>query len=285
MLHQLIQLKCPDTDEKLIFDDDNLKTKSGKKYKVVNTIPILIPDKAGKKYIEHYEKDAEIYDYFARRESLATHQEERRLREMISSYIPKKSEIILDVGSGGAWLASKFVDKKRKVISMDISQKNIELALQKVDHPNHFGLIADALHLPIIDNQLDCIVASEVIEHVTDPKIFVEKLFTVLKPGGKLIITTPNKEEIKYILCIHCNQPTPLSAHLHSFDESAILQIIDSKNLKSSQWKTFINNYLNKARFNVLFQFLPFRLWRFFDYMANKIFNKPTRLMVIFEKA
>ena len=122
MLHKIIQLKCPDTSEKLIIDNDKLKTETGKTYEVVNTIPILLPDKEGKEYIEHYEKDAEVYDYFARRESLATHQEERRLREMISSQIPKSSETILDVGSGGAWLATKFVNNQRKVISMDISQ-------------------------------------------------------------------------------------------------------------------------------------------------------------------
>ena len=65
----------------------------------------------------------------------------------------------------------------------------------------------------------DIIVASEIIEHVYDPKMFIDCLLDILKPSGKIIITTPYNEKIPLSLCVHCNQLTPGNAHLHSFNE------------------------------------------------------------------
>ena len=45
----------------------------------------------------------------------------------------------------------------------------------------------------IESDSLDFVVSFQVIEHIEDDKFFVEEIFRVLKPGGKLILTTPNK--------------------------------------------------------------------------------------------
>jgi SAM-dependent methyltransferase len=42
--------------------------------------------------------------------------------------------------------------------------------------------------------QYDVVLATEVIEHVEDPVSFIGSFLEVLKPGGKIIITTPNKD-------------------------------------------------------------------------------------------
>ena len=286
MLYNLLKLKCPKTNEPLIIKGNFLYSTGNIKYEIKNNIPVLLPDKEkpGMEYIEQYQKDPEVYDYFAERELQATKVEEKRLREYIYHKIPKNAETILDVGSGCAWLAHKAIKKKKIVISMDISYKNVSQALTNVSHSNHYGLVADALHLPIEQGQIDCIVASEVIEHVTDPELFIKNLFQSLKPGGSLIITTPYKERIKQILCIHCNKLTPLSAHLHSFDENKLINLNQSQELQSSSWKAFNNNYLNKLRLNVLLSFIGFNTWKLIDSLVNKVFRKPTRLMVIFKK-
>jgi SAM-dependent methyltransferase len=43
-------------------------------------------------------------------------------------------------------------------------------------------------------SEYDVVIATEVIEHVEDPKSFIGAFLEVLKPGGKIIITTPNKD-------------------------------------------------------------------------------------------
>ncbi|HHP7242066.1 MAG TPA: class I SAM-dependent methyltransferase [Cyclobacteriaceae bacterium] len=44
------------------------------------------------------------------------------------------------------------------------------------------------------DETFDCVVTFHVIEHIEDDKQFLKEIFRVLKPGGKAIITTPNRK-------------------------------------------------------------------------------------------
>jgi 2-polyprenyl-3-methyl-5-hydroxy-6-metoxy-1,4-benzoquinol methylase len=51
----------------------------------------------------------------------------------------------------------------------------------------------DALDLSFDDGVFDCVIALEVIEHIDDDDKFVSESLRVLRPGGKLIFTTPNR--------------------------------------------------------------------------------------------
>jgi SAM-dependent methyltransferase len=53
--------------------------------------------------------------------------------------------------------------------------------------------LEDALDLSFADSSFDCVIALEVIEHVSDENKFVAEGLRVLRPGGKLIFTTPNR--------------------------------------------------------------------------------------------
>lgn len=55
---------------------------------------------------------------------------------------------------------------------------------------NIFNGILD--NAPILENSLDVIHLSHVIEHVNEPDKFVKMIFTLLKPGGVAYCTTPN---------------------------------------------------------------------------------------------
>lgn len=46
--------------------------------------------------------------------------------------------------------------------------------------------------IPLRSNSIDIILASDVLEHLTDPFIFTGEIFRALKPGGFLILDTPN---------------------------------------------------------------------------------------------
>lgn len=295
-------LACPDCSEELITNeavngegkrekgegnDFELLCRNCKAmFEVKNSIPVLLPlttDSQGMKYIEHYEKDAELFDYFESRECQATEHEERRLREYIVSKIPPECNVVLDVGSGGAWLSDVFDYNKHNLISFDISKKNITQTLKAQSNENHFGVVGDALNPPFIKNSIDCIVASEIIEHLTKPNDFVNKMINILAPGGHLIISTPYKEVIPQYLCIHCNQMTPKNAHLHSFDEKKLTSLFDM-NTGSIRYFIFGNKALTVLRTHVLLQFLPFLLWKFIDKIANLILKKPAHIIIVYQK-
>lgn len=47
--------------------------------------------------------------------------------------------------------------------------------------------------LPLADNSFDFVISFQVIEHIQDDRLFLREINRVLKPGGKFIVTTPNK--------------------------------------------------------------------------------------------
>lgn len=57
--------------------------------------------------------------------------------------------------------------------------------------PRCTDVVADALALPFASSHFDCILASEVMEHLRDPFVFVKELSRTLKPGGAIILTVP----------------------------------------------------------------------------------------------
>lgn len=235
-------------------------------------------------YKEHYQHDAETYDYFKEAESPAERQEHERLHQYILSQIPSDAGWILDTGCGGGWLAKALQHRNKHVISMDISDINPIKATKNAPYPTHFGLVADVFELPLKDQSIDCIIASEIIEHVPDPKRFLESLFAALRPGGKIIVTTPYNEKIQYSLCIHCNQLTPHNAHLHSFTESSIGKFLPA-GANNVSARVFNNKILVRLGIQRLFSFLPLPLWNAIDSLCNALTKKRAyRLMLVFGK-
>lgn len=47
-------------------------------------------------------------------------------------------------------------------------------------------------HLPFDDEQFDCVVSIDVLEHLADDQPFLQELRRILRPGGRAIVTVPN---------------------------------------------------------------------------------------------
>jgi 2-polyprenyl-3-methyl-5-hydroxy-6-metoxy-1,4-benzoquinol methylase len=233
-------------------------------------------------YVEHYKIDAEEFDYFEERTGATAH-DERRVHEYILSKVKKNVKNILDVGAGSAWVAQHFKSSEVNVVSLDISLLNVKKAKSLVPTINHTQLVADSFKLPFGNYTFDCVIASEIIEHVVDPRMFIEELFRVVRPSGNLIITTPYKEKLRYYLCVHCNKKTPIHAHIHSFDEQILLKIAP-ENIRFSNHFIFGNKYLIFLRTYILLKYFPFRLWKLIDSFFNKIKNVPVHIMVEYFK-
>ena len=235
-------------------------------------------------YKEHYQQDAETYDYFKETENPIEREEHNRLHEYILAQIPASSSWILDVGCGGGWLAGALKAKNKKVISMDISDINPIRATKNEPYPTHYGLVADVFELPIKEASIDCIVASEIIEHVSDPKRFLGALYTALKPGGKIVVTTPYNERILQSLCIHCNHLTPHNAHQHSFTEYSIKRYLPA-NVAHCETTVFNNKVLVRLGLQRLMGWLPLGTYKGIDKLANALTKKRAyRLMLVIQK-
>lgn len=234
-------------------------------------------------YISHYQTDAEEFDYFEERIGPAKH-EEKRVHEVILSQIPRDSKLILDVGCGSGWIAKSLIPKGKKVVSLDVSKLNPLKVHNQIRNESHFPFVADSFKLPFKDNSFDCVIASEVIEHVYEPDKFLEELFRVVSKGGRMIISTPYKEKIRYHLCIHCNKKTPENAHLHSFDENILKSLYTKDDLKKFNSIIFGNKALIFLRTHIILKYLPLSIWQAVDWFANQIYDKPLHIVCTYDK-
>ena len=229
-------------------------------------------------YIEHYNKDAEFFNYFDKEPKIVA-EERKRNRAFIQSKIPKDANLILDIGCGSAWVAGAFTTKKRYVVSLDVSETNPIKAYETYNNEYHAAVVADAKHLPFQDDSFDSIIAAEIMEHLTVPKTFIAEWLRVLKPGGTLIMETPFNEQIVYHLCVHCNCPTPANAHLHSFNRDNIGSHLPIAHHTTSTF-VFNNKWMNKLRLNYLLQWLPFSIWSKLDSAANSLIGKAESFII-----
>ncbi len=90
---------------------------------------------------------------------------------------------VLDVGGG-----MKFGKYLAKYKSLFDSDKYTVLDKEPGYKPD---IVGDIHALPFPDQSYDAMVCNAVLEHVENPKLAVEEMYRVLKPGGKILASVP----------------------------------------------------------------------------------------------
>ena len=139
------------------------------------------------RYARIINKISNPLDYLAR-----SHEDYWSVKEALSMFVKSKpSTEILEIGSGLGYLTYSLIKANYKVIGMDVSQTAVNLASETFgDHYICKDLFEYAALRP---ESFDIVILTEVIEHVSKPLDFIEAIIKLLKPGGRAIITTPNK--------------------------------------------------------------------------------------------
>ncbi len=111
----------------------------------------------------------------------------RRLRYM---YLDKVAPgRLLEIGFGGGRFLNRMQKSGWSVEGIDFDAAATERA------KNHFGLNVHtaeltSMHYP--NGHFDAIVMSHTIEHLSEPDATLVECFRILKPGGRISISTPN---------------------------------------------------------------------------------------------
>jgi SAM-dependent methyltransferase len=105
--------------------------------------------------------------------------------------LPASSRRVLEIGSGLGYLTHALARHGFDAVGIDISGEAVEAARR--NYGNIFVHADLAAYSASYASTFDAVVACELIEHLEDPVGFVEHAFSLVRPGGMLVLTTPNR--------------------------------------------------------------------------------------------
>jgi len=111
-----------------------------------------------------------------------------RYHQVINLIPLEPKQKILDIGCGDGVLLNLI--KNAILYGIDLDQASLDYAAAKVKAKFIQG---SAEKLPFQANFFDVVLATEIIEHLSRPEFMLREIHRVLKPQGRMILTTPLK--------------------------------------------------------------------------------------------
>ena len=108
-----------------------------------------------------------------------------------------RGERLIDVGCGHGAAWQRLKGRFSEYVGVDVVWYN--------DFPSDGTFVTadlDGDPVPVADATADAVVAVETIEHLENPRAFVRELVRLTKPGGWVVITTPNQLSLLSLLTL-----------------------------------------------------------------------------------
>lgn len=99
---------------------------------------------------------------------------------------------VLDVGCNTGYGTMRFVPVARRVVGVDVSPRAIEAARLRASGGRPEFVLSGGFDLPFPADTFDLVTSFQVLEHVPEPGVFLRELVRVTRPGGQVILATPN---------------------------------------------------------------------------------------------
>lgn len=125
---------------------------------------------------------------YSMKDAIGTDSRINIITNWIQAVVPNKSKV-LDVGCGDMTLSTLLPNYQWVGYDVDTSK-----------HPNVVQCDISQFPYPGKDEEFDAVVCSEVLEHLFEPHTAIKEFARLLQPGGKLIITVPNFDNIDMIV-------------------------------------------------------------------------------------
>jgi ubiquinone/menaquinone biosynthesis C-methylase UbiE len=139
----------------------------------------------------------------------------RLLAEFVSKLGP--AEHALDLGAGDGRLTELL--EAAKITAADVSPVALERARQRLPAGAELVELEPDAPLPFPDSAFDLVLCAETIEHVRDVQLLLSEIRRVLRPGGRLAVTTPATPAL-------VRPPDPLSPHLRLFTRRSLERLL-----------------------------------------------------------
>ena len=123
----------------------------------------------------------------------------------VAERVQLRDAAVLDVGCGGGLLSEALAQAGAKVTAIDLAPNLLKVARL---HGLESGIKVDYREMPVealaeqAPASFDAITCMEMLEHVPEPASIIEACAKLLKPGGRLFLSTLNRTPAAFALAI-----------------------------------------------------------------------------------
>lgn len=145
----------------------------------------------------HAEVDASAAEKFVLGDLSAAQRSGRVVGQIFDSLGRSRQHVsVLEIGCGTAALGAALAARSEQVVASDVSLSWLVLARHRAalaGLDNMRFVAGSAERLPFRAETFDLVVGSDVVEHVPDAAALAASAYRVLRPGGALWLSTPNR--------------------------------------------------------------------------------------------
>jgi 2-polyprenyl-3-methyl-5-hydroxy-6-metoxy-1,4-benzoquinol methylase len=132
-----------------------------------------------------------------------------------------RGDRVLDLGCGDGPFVPALLAAGAEVTGADVAQEALERARRRAPAARYV-LVEPHGPWPLRDGEFDVVWASEVIEHVADTERWLNEVRRVLRPGGRLVVTTPDVGPLRRLRCA----PDPRGQHLRFYTRRSLRRLL-----------------------------------------------------------
>ena len=102
---------------------------------------------------------------------------------------------VLDIACGEGYGSALLAKRARSVVGVDIDKAAVDHAQRKYGGDRARFLVGQCTAIPLPDASVDMVVSFETIEHIREHDVFLSEVRRVLRSGGLVVISTPERGE------------------------------------------------------------------------------------------
>jgi cyclopropane fatty-acyl-phospholipid synthase-like methyltransferase len=169
--------------------------------------------------------------------------EQLRLERLIS-LLPKNVTSVLEIGARHGVMTQRLAEIYDQVTALDLKKPLFQIdGVRTVE--------GDVQRLEFPDNSFDCVICTEVLEHVPDFGAGAKELVRV--SNNYILLGVPYRQDTRVgrTTCVHCGNISPPFGHLNSFDEGKIRSLFSGAEISAIEYVSE-----NRERTNIVSSWL-----------------------------